>query len=311
VSDARVQLRLQAIFLLALVCELWTHMPNQNPTIASAAYHARIIPVEVVSKTAGGNFRAMQDKRTYDLLSTTMLPDIPTDFAGRHAGLFGNFNLLDGIATPDGFYSMYLFEQRQIWSKLFYSNLKLFPAPLADFAGISYLTTNVFEWEARPSARPLLSVGAQPIFLDRGKILNRVAEPDFDPGRFVYLPLEARNNVTVTNASSAHILRSTRSSTKITAEVECAEPALLVLAQTYYKPWRASVNEKPVTIWRANHAFQALQIPAGHSQVNVIYEDKEFRWGSLIAALTLLGCIAGWLRPFSRFSNLLRSQTAL
>jgi hypothetical protein len=45
-------------------------------------------------------------------------------------------------------------------------------------------------------------------------------------------------------------------------EAEAAEPSLVVVAQTYYHDWRADVDGQPTHLLRANHAFQAVQVPA-------------------------------------------------
>ncbi|MBM3876561.1 MAG: YfhO family protein [Verrucomicrobia bacterium] len=70
-------------------------------------------------------------------------------------------------------------------------------------------------------------------------------------------------------------------------------PALVVLAQTWYHPWRACVNDQPTTLWRANRAYQALEVPAGSSRVRVVYEDRAFRLGVLLSMTGLLICVAG------------------
>jgi hypothetical protein len=42
-------------------------------------------------------------------------------------------------------------------------------------------------------------------------------------------------------------------------------------------------------IWRANYAFQALEVPAGSHQVKLVYEDKRLLAGALLSGLGLLG----------------------
>jgi uncharacterized membrane protein YfhO len=66
-------------------------------------------------------------------------------------------------------------------------------------------------------------------------------------------------------------------------EVESAEPALVVVAQTYYHDWRAYVDGRPALLLRANHAFQAIQIPAGRHSIRLAYEDRAFQLGAVIS----------------------------
>ena len=56
----------------------------------------------------------------------------------------------------------------------------------------------------------------------------------------------------------------------------------------------ARVNGKPGKIWRANHAFQAVEIPAGRSQVQFTYQEKHLILGAIFSGTTLIGCIIGW-----------------
>ena len=285
---------MQAALLLALVLDTWTHMPNQNPTIPSGAYEPGLVAQQFDPKVLKGEARAMLGKPTWDLLYSTILADPLKDYAGRRAALFGNCNLLDRIPTPDGFYSMYLYEQRQIWSRLFFADEKDFAGPLADFLGISQLATNVFGWQERPSACALVTAGARPVFADRHETLKQLGAPSFDPRHVVYMPLEAGSTGGITNHSSPRILNSSYRSGHITAEVEAQEPALLVVAESYYDGWRARVNGKPGKIWRANHAFQAVEIPAGRSQVQFTYQEKHLILGAIFSGTTLIGCIIGW-----------------
>src|SRR5262249_34907960 len=100
--------------------------------------------------------------------------------------------------------------------------------------------------------------------------------------------------VTVTNASSAQIVASHVDRQRLAFEIKAAAPALLVLAQTYFHPWRAYVNGQPTKIWRANHAFQAIEVPAGHSEVKFVYKDGMLLSGSILSGVAMLVCAALW-----------------
>jgi uncharacterized membrane protein YfhO len=65
---------------------------------------------------------------------------------------------------------------------------------------------------------------------------------------------------------------------------------MVVVAQAFYHPWRAYVDGAPVRLWRANYAFQAVEVPAGRHRLELVYEDKTFRAGSAVSLATLLGC---------------------
>ncbi|HEV2435177.1 MAG TPA: YfhO family protein, partial [Verrucomicrobiae bacterium] len=103
----------------------------------------------------------------------------------------------------------------------------------------------------------------------------------------------ARRQVTVTNVSKAKIAFQEFGAQKIHLTVEAPAPALVVVAQAFYHDWHAYVDGQPVPLLRANHAFQALEVPAGRHEVTLRYVDWMFRLGAVISALTLLGCLTG------------------
>jgi hypothetical protein len=195
------------------------------------------------------------------------------------------------VPISDGFYSLYLPEQRELWLHMFFATN--FPRALGDFLGISRLSANVFEWQPRTSALPLVTTGLRPVFLEKENEIPFLMSNEFDPRALVCLPVEARSEITVTNLSQGRLIKQSSSSGRLDLSVEATEPVLVVLSQSQYHCWHAYVNEKRVKIWRANHAFQALQVPAGKSDIKIVYEDSALRWGATISILALLACIGG------------------
>ncbi len=49
---------------------------------------------------------------------------------------------------------------------------------------------------------------------------------------------------------------------------------LLFIGNTFSPSWHASVNGSPRELLRANHAFQAVEIPSGKSTVILEYKNK-------------------------------------
>jgi uncharacterized membrane protein YfhO len=79
---------------------------------------------------------------------------------------------------------------------------------------------------------------------------------------------------------------------RIEADVEASNPSIVVIAQAFYRPWRAFVDGSPQPLWRANYAFQALEVPPGRHKVAVLYIDWTYRVGLAISLLSLAACIA-------------------
>jgi uncharacterized membrane protein YfhO len=70
----------------------------------------------------------------------------------------------------------------------------------------------------------------------------------------------------------------------------------VTIAQAYYHPWRGYVDGRPAQLWKANYAFQALEIPAGQHVVRLVYVDNAFRGGAAISLGSLVFCCVGWFR---------------
>lgn len=72
---------------------------------------------------------------------------------------------------------------------------------------------------------------------------------------------------------------------------------MLVIAQTYYPAWKACVDGRSTRIWRANYAFQALEVPTGEHHVELRYDDSTFRAGAALSCLGLIACAGLWWLP--------------
>src|SRR5207244_1839660 len=111
-----------------------------------------------------------------------------------------------------------------------------------------------------------------------------------------YLPPEARGLISVSNASRPEIKPVEFSAQRVRFEVTAGGPAMVVAAQAYYHPWHAYVDGRRARLWEANYAFQALEIPAGHHEIKIVYEDRAFAIGGIISAVFLAGIVIGWWR---------------
>jgi len=83
-------------------------------------------------------------------------------------------------------------------------------------------------------------------------------------------------------------------SQRLRFEVQANAPAMVVLAQACYQPWHAYVDGRRVKLWLANTGFQALEVPAGHHSVKVVYEDRAFQIGAALSCASLLIVGLAW-----------------
>jgi hypothetical protein len=79
--------------------------------------------------------------------------------------------------------------------------------------------------------------------------------------------------------------------TEITLKASSKEGALLVLADTYYPGWEASINGENAQIYRVNMMNRGVLVPPGAHTVSFHYRPWTVRWGiifSLIETLSIL-----------------------
>ena len=77
--------------------------------------------------------------------------------------------------------------------------------------------------------------------------------------------------------------------------VETDSPGYLILTDTWFPGWRATIDGRPARVLRANYAFRAASIDPGRHEVIFQYTPASFRVGALVGAasagalLVLLG----------------------
>jgi len=74
--------------------------------------------------------------------------------------------------------------------------------------------------------------------------------------------------------------------------VKMPKPGVLVVADTDYPGWEATIDGKEVPILRANVAFRAVEVPAGEHVVEFRFRPASARHG-LIASFFFLALSAG------------------
>ncbi len=295
VTRTNLQILLRAVLLILVWLDMFSHTPRQNPTIPRWAYE----PVSELrswsSEPRLGESRAMPSAIAEFTLHNSALERPEEDALQKRLGLYFNCNLIDGIPKVNGVFSLHLREAEQ-FNKLLYSTSQLYE-PLMDFLSVSQVTEpgKTMDWLARTNFMPLISAGQKPIFASESETLRELVGKGFDPRKTVFLPAETSDYET-TNAAQIKIVPQRISAQEIIFEAEAAQKGWAVISQSYYHAWRAYVDESPVPLHRANHAFQAVEIPGGRHRIKLIYVNQWFRVGAIISLMTLAGCLAAWFR---------------
>ena len=284
------QLVVAFAFLLLSGLDICTHVPRQNPTIPVRDYARAAPPMSAVPRL--GESRAMIGRDAQNMLDQLVNPDLETHYLGERSMLFSDCNLLDRIPKVNGFFSIHPREEAAV-ARVLYDKQ---PSPrLEEFLGVSQLgVTNgspfPLAWEARTHFMPWATIGQQPAFLDEADTLAALGRPEFAPRAMVYLPPEAREKVSARSDATARILSSAITAEKCAFQTQAETNTLLVMAQSYYHCWQASVDGKGVPLWRANGGFQAVEVPAGKRQILLEYKDRAFQLGCAISVAALLLC---------------------
>ena len=292
--------------LAGLLVLLWLDVPTAGPSLAPtvdrSVYQPGLVQQEMklTAPPRIGESRLRLDVPAQAALNVPALTNAVEHVLYNRLGESGNLNLLDDIPTVTGFLPLVPQELNNI-SVILYRAPEL-PSGLADFLAISHVNVpgRVTEWMFRPTHLPWVTGGQGPVFATEEETLAVLAGPDFNPRTTVYLPREAAAGLAVTNSSAPEIQVRQFTAQQVRVAVQAAEPALVVIAQTYYHNWRAFVDGKPVPLLRANHAFQAVAVPAGRHEVRLIYRDRNFELGAGISLGSLVICAVGLWRTRRR-----------
>ncbi len=156
-------------------------------------------------------------------------------------------------------------------------------------------TNGLFIYQYKNCADRALIVYNYKFEQDRSAILAQVSSSGFDPRKL--LVLEGRSNRNVEPAKETNIVQSIHitayepDSVKIAATLR--RPGFLLLLDTYFPGWTATVNGKTVPILRADYNFRAVPLAAGDSLVSFVYRPPSLRAGECLCGLgILLVCVA-------------------
>ena len=144
------------------------------------------------------------------------------------------------------------------------------------------------------------------VIKDEKKILEKMKSKEFNPSGEVILeevldfpPTADRSNNTARSSAPLLQYSSSEQSASILKykpnyiEIEAItnESKFLVLSDTYYPGWRASVDEKPCKIYRADYVLRAVYLEPGKHIVKFTYDPFSFKIGMIVTLLTMILCV--------------------
>jgi hypothetical protein len=164
--------------------------------------------------------------------------------------------------------------------------------------------------------RAFVAYQAQPA-QDEVDEARRVAQPDFDPHRFIVLgpvPATMRNSVPTWPAppppvlpppsspglpvQAAQVVEYSRH--RVVIEADAQQAGVLVLSDAYFPGWSATVDGVPQAIYPVNLALRGVPLSAGRHRIEFRYDQGPLRRGGLLSGLGLLLLAGLWLLPGRR-----------
>ncbi len=133
--------------------------------------------------------------------------------------------------------------------------------------------------------------------------LNAIKRGDFDPRRTVLLDAPAPELNEVVTPSARAVIQVDESE-RVVLHSQSDAPGYLVLSDTFYPGWRATVDGFPAPIYRANALVRAVPIGAGSHRVELVYDPLSVKIGAAISggtSLLLLALVAMRWRTFRSF----------
>jgi hypothetical protein len=207
----------------------------------------------------------------------------------------------------------------------FYAEGSEFDPPLdlrlADLLNLKYIVTgpqtdlpvNHFRWLYDREVRVYENLQVMPraFFVEDFETVSNLSvamaklrSSAFDPRQVVLLEQAPEGmmseSVHETEGVSAEVSVVTYKPQEVLVMVKSPNSGFLVLSDTYYPGWKATVDGQPSTILRANGTMRAVFVTAGEHWVRFVFEPFTFRVGLLIsisaAVLAAILVVIGFFR---------------
>jgi hypothetical protein len=135
--------------------------------------------------------------------------------------------------------------------------------------------------------------------VDVDEMLAALADPDFDPASEVLLEHSVTDTEYPVTDIQYHVTLQDDFN-KVTIRAGLDGPGYLVLADTWYPGWQATVDGERAELLRANHAFRAVSLDAGDHIVEMVYRPLSLRAGAVLSSGTLIAVGVVWLADWRR-----------
>ncbi|HVY41184.1 MAG TPA: YfhO family protein [Polyangia bacterium] len=145
-------------------------------------------------------------------------------------------------------------------------------------------------------------VGDVRIARDEQAALQVLTSDAFDPARSVLLAATPPGFQAGREAAGGTVDLVSYATNDAELQVRSPRPAILVFSDSYYPGWRADVDGRATTVYRANLTQRAVVVPAGEHRVRFRFAPTTVAVGATISLASVLALLV-WFRRSSRSSE--------
>lgn len=217
------------------------------------------------------------------------------------ASLLPNLNLIDRIASANNFdplvpfrYSKWLSAVEESEGKRKENLLKLMNVSVIE--KVSKHETNEVEFIPLEPARRIRWIPCA-IRVDSGEeVLEKVSSSDLDFDNIILLEGGNREKQEAcSRMNDANLVALIVETHDIKVAINTKSHGYLFIADTWYPGWRAYIDGESVEILRANYLFRAIQVNAGHHEIEMVYKPVGYYVGASFSGVAWSILILGML----------------
>ena len=133
-----------------------------------------------------------------------------------------------------------------------------------------YDLVQVYGWESRVSLVDSWTQVERP-----GDALDGVLDPGFDPARTAYVEQDSGHPWQAPDAAPGSAAYHEVTPEDVRVSVTTADPALVVVRNSYDPGWSATVDGAPAPVLATDYLVQGVAVPPGTHEIRLVYRDDD------------------------------------
>jgi len=173
-------------------------------------------------------------------------------------------------------------------------------------AGLELVTTlDGVDVYRNPNAMPRAYLAKQLAVVNYPEgVFPRMAHRSFDPKTTAITTSTSGLATMGTIGDPGTVEITERSQSKMVMQVGANQEAVLVVSETFYPGWVATIDGEPTKLFPVYHALRGVVVPSGEHEVIMQYEPQSFRVGLMVSMCGMIaGCLAAIFLLVRKRSN--------